>query len=57
LRPMAASAEAMADLELILADRSPFYAKANFSLMTSGQTQRQAFAALKRLLKPPKHAK
>lgn len=34
-RPMAASAEAMADLRTILAERTPFYAKADFVLDTS----------------------
>ncbi len=51
-RPMAANPEAMDDLRRILHGRTPFYAKADLSLMTSGQTQQQAFQALLALLAP-----
>jgi XRE family aerobic/anaerobic benzoate catabolism transcriptional regulator len=36
-RPLAASAEAMQDLRLILASRSPCYARADFTVDTSAQ--------------------
>ncbi len=51
-RPMAANPEAMDDLRRILEGRKPFYAKADLSLMTSGQSQQQAFQALLALLAP-----
>ncbi|MBE7417616.1 MAG: helix-turn-helix transcriptional regulator [Ideonella sp.] len=51
LRPMAASAEAMDDLRRILAGRLPFYAKADLSFDTSGQTLQQAFQGLRRQLR------
>ncbi len=37
MRPMAGNRQAMDDLELILAERTPFYAKADFSFDTSGR--------------------
>src|SRR5262249_10970640 len=46
MRPMAASAEAMEDLKRILAGRLPFYAKADLTFDTSGQTLEHAFHAL-----------
>lgn len=51
-RPMAANPEAMDDLRRILQGRAAFYAKADFSLMTSQQTTQQAFQALLALLAP-----
>jgi XRE family aerobic/anaerobic benzoate catabolism transcriptional regulator len=47
VRPMAASAEAMDDLKRILAGRLPFYAKADLSFQTSGQSLEQAFQGLR----------
>jgi XRE family transcriptional regulator, aerobic/anaerobic benzoate catabolism transcriptional regulator len=49
LRPIAASQEAMEDLKAILAGRSAFYSKAEYSLNTSGQSLEQAFAHLKQI--------
>jgi XRE family aerobic/anaerobic benzoate catabolism transcriptional regulator len=51
LRPMAASKEAMEDLKGILATRSPFYAKADFTLDTSHQPLDATFKALRRLVR------
>ena len=45
-RPMAGNAEAMADLERILAGRSPFYAKADCVVSTAGSTLAQSLKAL-----------
>jgi XRE family aerobic/anaerobic benzoate catabolism transcriptional regulator len=47
-RPMAASPEAMADLRRILQDRSPSYARADWQLNTSAQSQEDSFQALKK---------
>ncbi|MCG3189336.1 MAG: Shikimate kinase [Burkholderiaceae bacterium] len=47
VRPMAASGEAMDDLKRILAGRLSFYAKADLSFDTSGQTLEQAFQGLR----------
>jgi XRE family aerobic/anaerobic benzoate catabolism transcriptional regulator len=47
LRPMAASREAMEDLKSILASRSAFYAKADFSLDTSAQPLPDTFGLLR----------
>jgi XRE family aerobic/anaerobic benzoate catabolism transcriptional regulator len=47
LRPMAASAEAMQDLRRILEGRTPFYARADLVLDTSGQPLEQSFSALR----------
>lgn len=49
-RPMAGNREAMDDLKLILAERTPFYAKADFSLDTSGRTVDDSLAELTALL-------
>jgi XRE family aerobic/anaerobic benzoate catabolism transcriptional regulator len=47
-RPMAASPEAMGDLRRILQDRSPYYARADWQLDTSAQSQEDSFQALKK---------
>ena len=47
LRPMAASREAMADLERILAGRAPFYAKADLAVDTSAAPLEATFQALR----------
>jgi XRE family aerobic/anaerobic benzoate catabolism transcriptional regulator len=47
MRPMAASSEAMEDLRRILEGRAAFYAKADFSVDTSGQTTEQSLARLR----------
>jgi XRE family aerobic/anaerobic benzoate catabolism transcriptional regulator len=49
LRPMAGSHQAMADLRLILAERSPFYAKADLVCDTSGKSLTESFLQLKTL--------
>jgi len=49
LRPMAGSRQAMDDLRLILAERSPFYAKADMVCDTSGKTLTESFMQLKTL--------
>ena len=58
MRPMDASHEAMADLRSILAGRSAFYAKAEWQLDTSAQSQEETFLLLRdkarTLLQPPK---
>ena len=46
-RPMAGNAEAMDDLRRILAGRSPFYAKADLTFDTSGQSLEQTLAGLR----------
>lgn len=46
-RPMAGNAEAMGDLRRILAGRSPFYAKADLTFDTSGQSLEQSLAGLR----------
>lgn len=46
LRPMSGNKEAMDDLRRILEGRSPFYARADLQLETSGRTTAQALAAL-----------
>ena len=46
MRPMAASREAMDDLRRILDGRTPFYAKADLVLDTSGQTPDESLQAL-----------
>lgn len=50
LRPMAGNQEAMDDLKRILAERAPFYAKADRSLDTHGRSLEQSLAELRRLL-------
>jgi XRE family aerobic/anaerobic benzoate catabolism transcriptional regulator len=47
LRPMAASTEAMEDLRRILAGRTPFYAKADLVVDTSGARVDASFALLR----------
>jgi XRE family transcriptional regulator, aerobic/anaerobic benzoate catabolism transcriptional regulator len=47
LRPMAASTEAMEDLRRILAGRTPFYAKADLVVDTSGAALDATFATLR----------
>jgi XRE family aerobic/anaerobic benzoate catabolism transcriptional regulator len=47
IRPMAGNKQAMDDLRLILAERSPFYAKADAVCDTSGQTLSQSFERLR----------
>ena len=49
-RPMAANPQAMEDLRLILQGRSPFYAKADTLLDTSGQTAASSYQALREAL-------
>src|ERR1700730_12360357 len=49
LRPMAGSRQAMDDLRLILAERSPFYAKADLVCDTSGKSLMESFMQLKTL--------
>lgn len=50
LRPMAGNRQAMDDLKMILAERSPFYAKADLRCNTSGMTENQSFEQLKSLI-------
>lgn len=50
LRPMSGNREAMADLKLILAERAPFYAKADLRFDTSGKTPAQSLAELQAAL-------
>lgn len=50
LRPMAASKEAMQDLEGILAGRAAFYSKADFKLDTSAQPLHETYQALRELV-------
>jgi XRE family aerobic/anaerobic benzoate catabolism transcriptional regulator len=47
IRPMAGNKQAMDDLRLILAERSPFYAKADVICDTSGQTLTKSFEMLR----------
>jgi XRE family transcriptional regulator, aerobic/anaerobic benzoate catabolism transcriptional regulator len=49
LRPMAGSRQAMDDLKLILAERSPFYAKADIVCDTTGKSLTESFRQLKAL--------
>jgi XRE family transcriptional regulator, aerobic/anaerobic benzoate catabolism transcriptional regulator len=49
LRPMAGSRQAMDDLKLILAERSPFYAKADIVCDTTGKSLMESFKQLKAL--------
>jgi XRE family aerobic/anaerobic benzoate catabolism transcriptional regulator len=49
LRPMAGSRQAMDDLKLILAERSPFYAKADTVCDTTGKSLTESFRQLKAL--------
>ena len=60
MRPMAQNPEAMDDLKRILASRSAFYAKADFTFDTSGRTPAESVDALRALINrgasAPKHA-
>jgi XRE family transcriptional regulator, aerobic/anaerobic benzoate catabolism transcriptional regulator len=49
LRPMAGNRQAMADLRLILAERTPFYAKADITCDTTGKSLKDSFRQLKAL--------
>jgi XRE family aerobic/anaerobic benzoate catabolism transcriptional regulator len=51
LRPMAASKEAMEDLKGILATRTPFYSKADYTIDTSAQPLEATFALLRRTVR------
>lgn len=51
MRPMAASKEAMEDLKSILAGRTAFYSKAEFTLDTSAQALEPSFLALRDLVR------
>jgi XRE family transcriptional regulator, aerobic/anaerobic benzoate catabolism transcriptional regulator len=51
MRPMAASKEAMEDLKGILAGRTAFYSKAEFTLDTSAQPLDATFQALRKLVR------
>lgn len=51
LRPMAGNRQAMDDLELILAERTPFYAKADCSFDTSGRSVEACFQGLRSLIR------
>jgi len=53
-RPMAASREAMDDLRRILAGREAFYAKADHTLDTSGQSVARSVERLRRLVSGPR---
>jgi XRE family transcriptional regulator, aerobic/anaerobic benzoate catabolism transcriptional regulator len=52
LRPMSGHREAMDDLKRILAGRTPFYAKADIAINTSGRSLEDAFAGVKSALNP-----
>jgi len=47
LRPMTGIRQAMDDLRLILAERAPFYAKADTTCDTSGNSLAESFRQLK----------
>ena len=53
-RPMAASREAMDDLRRILAGREAFYAKADHTLVTSGQSVARSVEKLRRMVAGPR---
>ena len=53
MRPMAKSARAMEDLISILRSREPLYAKAEFTLSTTGKTPEQNLAELLRVVAVP----
>jgi XRE family aerobic/anaerobic benzoate catabolism transcriptional regulator len=46
LRPMAGNREAMEDLQAILSNRTPYYAKADLTFDTSGKTANESLAGL-----------
>jgi XRE family transcriptional regulator, aerobic/anaerobic benzoate catabolism transcriptional regulator len=49
IRPMAGNRQAMDDLQLILAERSPFYAKADVTCDTTGNSVSESYFKLKSL--------
>ncbi len=51
MRPMAGNRQAMDDLELILAERTPFYAKAELSFDTSMRSVEESFQGLRALVR------
>lgn len=51
LRPMAGNQEAMDDLKRILAERAPFYAKADLTMNTHGRTLEQSLIDLRQTLR------
>jgi XRE family transcriptional regulator, aerobic/anaerobic benzoate catabolism transcriptional regulator len=51
-RPMAGIRQAMDDLRLILAERSPFYAKADLTCDTGGESLNDSFARLVAQIEP-----
>jgi len=51
MRPIAASRQALQDLKSILAARAAFYAQAEFRLDTSALPEREAFAALRDMVR------
>ena len=53
LRPMAGNTQAMDDLRLILRERTPFYAKADLTINTSGKTVGECVTALASLIARP----
>jgi len=53
MRPMAQSSEAMADLQRILAEREPLYAKASLVIDTSQTPVPAALAAIVKQIRPP----
>jgi XRE family aerobic/anaerobic benzoate catabolism transcriptional regulator len=55
LRPMAGSKEAMEDLRGILATRTPFYSKADYTLDTSALPLEATFAALRSMVRGALH--
>ena len=55
LRPMAASREAMEDLQRILAGRAAFYSKAEFQLNTSAQPLQPTFVVLRQMVREALH--
>jgi XRE family aerobic/anaerobic benzoate catabolism transcriptional regulator len=52
IRPMAGNRQAMDDLRLILAERSKFYAKADVTCDTGGQSPQQSFDMLRHAAAP-----
>ena len=53
-RPMAASREAMEDLRRILAGREDFYAKADYTLNTSGESVAKSVERLRKMVAGPR---
>lgn len=50
MRPMKGHAQAMEDLKTLLASREPFYARADVTVSTSGQTVEKSLGALRRAI-------